>query len=100
VHIYFPPWRALSVALLTTRISLSHTWFFSFSFIFFCVRSFFPCWDSYFPPDGFHLSNAHSQRSSLKFFHSPSLFHLFLPFPIPSCFTHPLCFCNVLSLPM
>jgi hypothetical protein len=25
VHIYFPPWRALSVALLTTRISLSHT---------------------------------------------------------------------------
>ena len=25
VHIYFPPWRARPVALLTTRISLSHT---------------------------------------------------------------------------
>jgi len=30
VHIYFPPWRALPVALLTTRISLSRTCLFLF----------------------------------------------------------------------
>ena len=85
-HIHFPSYGEPPVALVTTRISQFPPWIFYFSFIFFCVCSFFPLWDSYVPPDGFHLSKSHSQCSSLQFFpsHPSSFFHLFHLFAIPS----------------